>query len=307
MLQHIAKPVINAATSRAELKAKIMESRDLLGRDHTTRESRICRLFDAQFIEPRSPIMQYGWERPNDKPICDIVLTLLDRFPRISLLELGSGTTWGSSDRNFGIPGFARILKHAFPHRLNITVTDRECGYDLFIRDEQGRLIHGEFKDDRIPLETRIAPCRLNQTLEPLTPAEVHAARVKDPEFSSVLRRLGHVFDFNPDAPGNAIFVRPRVDSEIEALLYGVRALSGVNYLFLTEDLQKHGELARFDFVFGRHLCPVSLPSRVQHLKDTLPEALASCARHSFVQFDHIQDPGDIPADLIFRHHEFIP
>lgn len=303
---HCEKPALDTPPCRDEIKATIAESLHALARNHTTRESHLCKLFGAAFIDPHSPLMRFGWERPSDKKIYDIVITLLERGTRLSLLEVGSGTTWGNRDHNFGVPGIARILKHAFPHRLNVTVTDRECGYDLFIRDLHGRLIHGEFKDDRPPLGVRIAPLNPDGTLAPLTSEELHATRQRDPEFSHVLCSLAHAFTCNPEDPRTTVFVRPRIDSEVEALLYGVRALSGVNYLFLIQDLQKHGELSRFDFVFGRHLCPVSLPSRVQHLKDILPEALASCARHAFVQFDQVHAPGEAPADLVFRHHEFI-
>jgi hypothetical protein len=251
--------------------------------------------------------MRYGWERPNDTKILDIVINLLERHPRLSLIELGSGTTWSGADKHFGVPGLSRILKDALPNRINVTVTDRNIGFDLFIKDYQGRLIHSEFKDDRPPRMMQVSALSPHGTLTPARSEDILAARKADQEFPHILTRLGHTYDFNPDDSRNAIFIRPRIDAEIEALLYGVRALPGINYLHLLEDLKRHGELARFDFVFARHLCPVFLPSRIQHLKDTLPEVLESCARHSFVQFDQAHVPGDPPADLVFRHHELLP
>ena len=307
MLRSLDNPTTTKHATAAELRDMLAESLEILGRNHIARDNEMCRLFGASSIEPLSPIMRYGWERPNDQNICDIVINLLERSPRLSLVELGSGTTWGGRDQNFGVPGLSRVLKHAFQNRVHITVTDREIGYDLFIRDAHGRLMRGEFRDDRPPKGMSVSPLGPGQTVIPTSGEQLRAAREADPTLSGVLFQLAGAHNFDPEHPEVAIFVRPRVDGEIEAIMYGVRALSGVNYLSLIEDLRKHEHFSRFDFIFARHLCPVLYPSRIQHLKDTLPEALQSCARHSYVQFDQARMHGKDETDLVFQHHEYFP
>ena len=306
MVTRYAETLVKPHACRSQLSDAFAESREALGQNHIKRDEQICRLFGAQCIEPRSPIMRYGWERPNDEAICDIIIYLLQRSDRLSLIELGSGTTWGSDDREFGVAGLSRILKHALPNRLHITVTDRQVGYDLFIRDSHGRLMRSEFKDDRPPRGIPLSPLDARQIFIPTRGEDIVRSRKVDPEFSAALEHLSNTYDFELEDPRNAVFIRPRIDPEIEALMYGIRALSGVNYLSLIEDLQRHEQFLRFDFIFARHLCPVLYPSRVQHLKDTLPQALESCARHGYVQFDRIAGPDGNIADLIFQHHEYI-
>jgi hypothetical protein len=273
--------------------------------DRAAREQEILKLFDARAICEATPIMASGWVREVDEDIISIVADLLSRHERLSLLEIGAGTTWGRSDPHFGVPGLARALKSAFPQALRVVATDREAGFDIFLVSADGLLVHQQYRDDRPPKGLDTCMWRNSTALAPLSTALVQRSVRVDSEFAQFIE--GHKKQFNIDAldPSCRIYLRPRIDREVEALLYGVHSVGRIDYSDLTASMIQANHRERFDLVYGRHLCPILLPSRLRYLQDHLPGELSRMARGSYVHFDGCQFPDVGQADLVFRHHDY--
>jgi hypothetical protein len=269
------------------------------------REKKLYTLFEARAICSHTPIMASGWSREMDPLITSFVVDLLSRQHKISLLEIGAGTTWGRADMHFGVPGLARILKHAFPEAVRVLATDREAGFDLFFVSPDGLLVHHQYRDDRPPKGLDVSMWKTQGTLA-ATPVGLIARSCKiDPEFAEFLNHQRRNFDIDALDYRCRLYVRPRIDNEVEALLYGVHAQGGINYYELADNLQKHGHYGQFDLVYARHLCPVFSRSRLEHIHEELPPQLQQVARNGVVHFDHCLLPDGSQGDLIFRHHTF--
>lgn len=289
-----------------------MVTRELLSRATTElaenildREKRLYTLFEARAISPNTPIMASGWSREMDPLITSYVVDLLSLQHKVSLLEIGAGTTWGRSDMHFGVPGLARILKHAFPEAVRVLATDREAGFDIFLVAPDGFLVHHQYRDDRPPKGLDISMWKTPGTLA-ATPVSLIARSCKiDPEFAEFLNHQRWNFDIDALDYRCRLYIRPRIDNEVEALLYGVNAQGGIDYYELTDNLRKHGHFGKFDLVYARHLCPVSSRSRVEYMQEALPPQLQQVARNGLVHFDHCLHPDGTQGDLIFQHQTF--
>lgn len=250
--------------------------------------------------------MAYGWERPADAEIQSIVASILSKHDRASILEIGAGSTWGTEQRNYGVPGLARIIKHALPTQARVAVCDRAQGCEMFFVDRDGALVRVHYSDDTPPKGLSTSLSRPNGTIIPLAPLFIEASAQRDPDFADWLRwheRAHNVTFSNGGAP---LFLRPKLDPEIEAKLFGVRVVPGsIDYLNLMECLVRAGERERYDLIFGRHLLPQYFTSEIKRLEETMPKVLAACAHHAYVQFDHCLIGSGQYADMVFEHHEY--
>ena len=300
--------ILTPSTSREATLLDLLRraGNDLVLRQ-SSRESLLCSMFGARGIHESSSLMAHGWERPADQEVESIVALLLTRQDRISILEIGAGSTWGTEQRNFGVPGLARIIKQALPTQTRVAVCDRAQGYDMFFHAQDGSLIRTHYSDDKPPKRLSPSPIGSDGTFIALAVPFIQASVLVDPPFAAWLRwheQTHHVDLFDGSSP---LFIRPKLDPEIEARFFGVRALSGsVDYLNLVETLSRAGERERYDLIFGRHLLPQYFPSQIEHLKRTMPEALLRCAHNAYIQFDRCFFANDDYADLVFRHHNYL-
>lgn len=270
------------------------------------REARVNAMFGARNTHDTSAVMAHGWERPADAEIHTIVASLLSKQERISILEIAAGSTWGTGERNFGVPGLARAIQRAFPTRTRVAVSDRSQGYDIFFHVGDGELVRSHYDDAETPKLLRTSDLRHDGTFIPAAPPFIQASLAVDRKFANWLSWHERTYGENLVDGSSPMFIRPTLDPEIEARLFGVRVVPGlVDYLNLVECLAKAGEVARYDLIFGRHLLPQYFPSRIAHLREVLPDALESCARNSFVQFDRCFFGDDDFADLVFEHREY--
>ena len=297
--------VTNTSTSRENhLLDLLRRAGNELISQQSARESLICSMFGARGIHESSPIMAHGWQRPTDLEIEIIVASLLSKAARVSILEIGAGSTWGTEQRNYGVPGLARIIKHALPTQTRVAVCDRAQGYDMFFHARDGALVRVHFSDDTTPKLLSASQFRLDGTLIPASKPFIQASIVVDPEFAAWLRWHEDKFGVSLAEGKTPLFIRPKLDPEIEARLFGVRVISGsIDYLNLLETLTRAGERERYDLIFGRHLLPQYFPSHIEHLEKKMPKALTTCARNAFVQFDRCLVPNHGYADLVFQHH----
>jgi hypothetical protein len=276
-----------------------------LAENHFSRERNLRTLFDARAICPDTPIMASGWSREMDPLITSSVSDLLSRQDKVSLLEIGAGTTWGRADTHFGVPGLARILRHAFPEAVRVLATDRETGFDIFLASRDGLLVHHQYRDDRPPKGLDVSMWKTPSTLA-ATPISLISRSCKiDLEFAEFLDHQSRCFGIDARDHRCRLYVRPRIDTEVEALLYGVHAQGGINYYELADNLQKYGHYGQFDLVYARHLCPVFSRNRLEYIHEELPPQLQQVARNGVVHFDHCLLPDGSQGDLIFRHHTF--
>jgi hypothetical protein len=128
----------------------------------------------------------------------------------------------------------------------------------------------------------------------------------KDSEFAAWVNAHEREFGVDLAQGKNALFIRPQLDNEVEAHLFGVRALPGVDYLNLTDSLLQKEERSRYDLIIGRHLLPQYLPSQLHRLQTNFPTALQECSHNSFVHFDRCFFGDNDYADLVFRHHKHL-
>ena len=271
------------------------------------REALLCQMFGATRIHERSSVMAHGWERPCDVEIQSAIALLASRKDRISLLEIGAGSTWGTGEANFGVPGLARIIKFALPTQTRMAICDRELGYDIFFHAKDGALLRVHYSDSTTPKFLAISDMRHDGTFIPAATPFIELSVTQDPIFSEWLRWHEKTYGVNFISGANPLFIRPKLDPEIEGRLFGVRVVpTSVDYLNLTECLTRAGEHERYDLLFGRHLLPQYFPSRINRLKQTLPDELAACANNWYVQFDRCFFGDDDYADLVFRHHDFV-
>lgn len=270
------------------------------------REARLCAMFGAKRIRDASAFMAHGWERPVDAEIQTIIASLLRQGEHLSILEIAAGSTWGTGERNFGVPGLARAIQRAFPTRTRVAVCDRAEGYDIFFHAGDGELVRSHYDDAETPKLLWASDIRHNGAFIPAPPPFIQASVTVDKKFADWLGWHERTYNTNILDGSSALFIRPTLDPEIEARLFGVRVVPGfVDYLNLVECLTKAGEVARYDLIFGRHLLPQYFPSRISHLKEVLPDALQACARNSLVQFDRCFFGEDDYADLVFEHREY--
>jgi hypothetical protein len=141
--------------------------------------------------------------------------------------------------------------------------------------------------------------------LAPIPDVFVAQSLSVDREFRSFLEQQGARFNLDLVKYPPRIYIRPRVDSEVEALLFGVESLGMIDYTELSDCLIKAHRREQFDFVYGRHLCPTGTTSRLQYLKDNLPAQLTKVCDSYFVQFDSCLSPNEGFADLVFRAHNY--
>lgn len=269
-------------------------------------EARICAMFGATKIHPETPLMAHGWRREIDPEIYQIVGRLIPNEGRISILEVGGGTTWGGTDANFGVPGLARIIKHAFPRQSLVTVSDRARGFDLFFVQPDGALVHTHYRDDRPPQHLSPSLFRHDGILIPASLPFIHLSMQQDKEFASWVTAQERNFGVSIAGGKSPLFIRPELDHEVEARLFGVRAMHGIDYLHLRENLEEREQRSRYDLIIGRHLLPQYLPSRLQLVMETLPVQLQQCAHHAYVHFDRCFFGDKGYADLVFQHHEYL-
>jgi len=263
-------------------------------------------MFGARSAHDTSSVMAHGWERPADAEIHTIIASLLSKQENISILEIAAGSTWGTGERNFGVPGLARAIQRAFPTRSRVAVCDRSQGYDIFFHVGDGELVRSHYDDAETPKLLRTSDLRHDGTFIPSAPLFIQASLEVDGKFADWVSWHERNYGVSLVDGSSRMFIRPTLDPEIEARLFGVRVVPGlVDYLNLVECLAKAGEVARYDLIFGRHLLPQYFPSRIAHLKEVLPQALESCARNSFVQFDRCFFGDEDYADLVFEHHEY--
>jgi hypothetical protein len=283
--------------------ASIQRSAEHLGTDHQARAEKLLTLFDARALCAETPLMASGWVRDLDADIIPQVAYLLTRRPSISLVEIAAGTTWGSRDSDFGVPGLARILKDALGAVVKILATDRAQGFDIFLVLPDGLLIHHQYRDDQPPLALGISPWLNSTTLAPIPQVMITQSLHVDRQFKKFLESCGRQFNFDPNRSAPRIYIRPRVDPEAELRLYGVESLGRVDYTALSRCLVSAGRPERFDLAYGRHLCPVFGEDRVDYLIKSLPNQLGAVADSYCVQFDRCLTPQTGFADIIFRHH----
>lgn len=270
------------------------------------REARLCAMFGATKIRDASAAMAHGWERPVDAEIHTIVASLLGQQERIAILEIAAGSTWGTGERNFGVPGLARAIQRAFPTRTRVAVCDRSQGYDIFFHAGDGELVRSHYDDAEVPKLLWASDIRPDGTFIPTPPPFIQASVAVDKKFADWLGWHERTYKRNVLDGSSPMFIRPTLDPDIESRLFGVRVVTGfVDYLNLVECLTKADEVARYDLIFGRHLLPQYFPSRIEQLKEVLPNALEACARNSFVQFDRCFFGNDDYADLVFQHREY--
>jgi len=269
-------------------------------------EGQLCKLFGATSIHHESPLMAHGWTRPIDAEIYRIVARMIPQGERIAILEVGAGSTWGGRNKNFGVPGLARIIKHAFPHQVMVTISDRIQGFDIFFVSTTGELVHRPYRDDRPPKLLSPSPLCTDGTLIPASTPFIQLSMAADAEFASWISTQEREFDVTLSNGKNPLFIRPQLDNEVEALLFGVRALPGVDYLNLTDSLLQKEERSRYDLIIGRHLLPQYLPSRLQRLQENFPTELQECSHNYFVHFDRCFFGDNNYADLVFRHHKHL-
>lgn len=283
----------------------IQQASDTLTHDVRVREEMILQLFDAKEISRDTPVMASGWVREMDSEIISCVTHLLTREEKVSLLEIGAGTTWGRADPHFGIPGLARTLKLAFPSSIRIVATDFEGGYDMFVTLPDGLLIHHQYRDDRPPLGLEISSWKNSSSLAPISQSLIERSMGLDQEFAAFVDNLERYRGVNVFDHRCRLYIRPRVDSEIEAHLFGVQSHGRIDYYTLVDSLIKAGRRDHFDLVYGRHLCPIFSQERIRYLEEKLPPQLQQIASNSLVHFDccRVLD-GDF-GDLIFRHHSY--
>jgi len=301
--------VVTQSSSREEaLRETLRRASNELISQAPQREALVCRLFGARGLHESSRLMEYGWERASDTEINNVVATLVGRRERISILEVGAGTTWGTEQRNFGVPGLARCIKHALPRQALVSVCDRAQGYDAFFHSRDGSLVHTDYSEDRLPKFLTASPLRSDGSVVPTSPPFLRMSASQEPRLDDWLRWHERTFRVDLLGGGSPIFFRPKLDPEFEARLFGVRVVpASIDYLNLLECLTRAGEHERYDLIFGRHLLPQYFPSRIKHLLRTMPEELSSCARNYYVQFDRCFFGDEDYADLVFRHHEYIP
>ena len=263
-------------------------------------------MFGAKKPRDTSAFMAHGWERPVDAEIHAFIALLLRQEEPISILEIGAGTTWGTGERNFGVPGLARAIQRAFPIRTRVAVCDRSQGYDIFFHSGDGELVRSHYDEAEAPKFLRPSDIRHDGTFIPASPPFIQTSVAVDRKFADWLGWHERTYKIKILDGSSPMFIRPTLDPEVEARIFGVRVVPGcVDYLDLVECLTKVGEVARYDLIFGRHLLPQYFPSRIAHLKEVLPSALEACARNSFVQFDRCFFGDDDYADLVFEHHEY--
>lgn len=291
--------------NKAEVTARIKNTIDALAENRVERDRKILHLFEAHAIDSTTPIMSSGWKRPLDEKIVRVIAGLLARRETLSLLEIGAGTTWGCRDSHFGVPGLARALKQSFPDAIKILATDRERGFDIFLVLPDGLLTHHQYRDDRPPLALEVSRFKGDGVLRPIPAVSVAQCISVDKEFRLFLETQGYRLGLDLLKYPPRIYIRPRIDSEVEALLYGVESLGCIDYTELSQCLIKANRRERFDFVYGRHLCPISSESRLEYLKDNLPAQLAKVTGSHFVQFDNCLVPDEGFGDLVFRAHAY--
>jgi hypothetical protein len=302
----VAAPLApKAVRNESEVIGTIQRAAEALMRDQAGREEKVLNLFDAKAICAATPLMSSGWSREVDDEIIAIVAHLLARHDKLSLLEIGAGTTWGSSDPHFGVPGLARALKQALPDALKIVATDREWGFDIFLVLPDGLLIHHQYRDDRPPKGLGSSLWKNCASLAPLSAVELTRSVRVDTEFERFLEAQKSSFNVDMLDTRCRIYIRPRVDPEVEALLYGVQSFGKVDYTELVESLIKVDRRERFDLVYGRHLCPVLSTELVRYLQEHLPAQLEQVAGSSFVHFDASITTDEGIKDLVFRHHTY--
>jgi hypothetical protein len=278
----------------------------MLAEQAPARNARLCSLFGARKIHDSSQLMVHGWERTADPEIQEIVAELLVRNERISILEIGAGSTWGTGERNFGVPGLARAIQLAFPSRARVAVCDRSQGYEVFFHVGDKELVRAHYDDASMPKLLALSDIRSDGTLIPISLAFIQASMKVDRKFADWVSCHERAFGVRLDNFANPMFIRPTFDPEIEARLFGVRVVRGsIDYLNLLSCLTAAGEVARYDLIFGRHLLPQYYPSRIARLKEVLPGELEACARNSFVQFDRCFFGDEDYADLVFEHREY--
>jgi len=293
-------------------EAALLDTLRQAGRDVITqapqREALLCKMFGAQRVDERTPIMAHGWERPCDAEIQTIVASLTSRKERVSMLEIGAGCSWGTDEANFGVPGLARIIKFALPFQTRVAVCDRGQGYDMFFHAEDGSLVRAHYSDSFPPKNLSVSQTHQDGSFIPLSTPFIQLSVATDPQFAEWIARHEAAYKVNLCSGAHPLFMRPKLDPEIEGRLFGVRVVpTSVDYLNLFECLTRGGERERYDLIFGRHLLPQNLPSRTKRLIQTLPDELNACARNSYVQFDQCYFGGDDRAELVFRHQDYLP
>jgi hypothetical protein len=303
--------IMHAATSLSSRQAAsfldtLRRAANTIAEQAPERNQRLCSLFGAQKIHDSSQLMVHGWERPADPEIQEIVAELLARNERISILEIGAGSTWGTGERNFGVPGLARAIQLAFPTRTRVAVCDRSQGYEIFFHAADKELVRAHYDDAAMPKLLGLSDIRPNGTLIPASPPFIQASMKVDSKFAEWVSWHERAFGVRFDNSSTSVFIRPTFDPEIEARLFGVRVVPGsIDYLNLRSCLTGVGEVARYDLIFGRHLLPQYFPSRIALLKEVMPGELETCARNSFVQFDRCFFGDEDYADLVFEHREY--
>jgi hypothetical protein len=282
---------------------RIERSTDKFATNCRARTEKLLTLFNAREICAETPLMTFGWQRELDADLKPIVADLLTRRHQISLLEIGAGTTWGSRDSDFGVPGFARILKDAVGSALEILATDRAQGFDIFLVLTDGLLLHHQYRDDRPPRGINVSGWHDERTLAPVPHVQISQSLHVDSQFKGFLAQCGEQFNFDIHSSLPRIYVRPRIDPEAERALFGVQSLGRVDYTTLTRSLVAAKRHQRFDFAYGRHLCPHFGEEKVNYLQETLPRELNRVAASHYVQFDRCLTDREGFADLVFRHH----
>lgn len=293
-----AQPVRNEEATLQKLRL----AADTALSQHHALDTALCRIFGAQTLPDKSHLSATRWFREFDETILSKVAHLLARHPQVSILEVGAGTTYGQRDLNFGVPGLSRIIKKTFPDAVRIVACDREGGADIFFTLPNGKLFHDQYRDDRPPLTLDYSSWKNSSTLTPLSATQIERAMIEDREFLERLKEYSEVLGHNLRDARCQIYLRPRIDSEVEALLHGIHALDRIDYRSLPSALPGRGIDERFSLIFGRHLCPVGSPWRAAELEKTLLPQLKELADHSFVQFDNSFNPDGVRGSFILSH-----
>jgi hypothetical protein len=281
---------------------KLRHAADTAFSQHQTLDTALCQLFGARALPDRSHLSATTWFREFDDTILAKVAHLLAHHEQISILEVGAGTTYGQRDLNFGVPGLSRIIKRTFPEAVRIVACDREGGCDIFFTLPNGTLFHDQYRDDRPPRTLDHSSWKNSSTLEPLSQSQIKGAVNEDLEFRKRLLEYSEILGHDLGGVECQIFLRPRIDSEVEAMLHGIRALDRMDYRALPSDLPRRGIDERFTFIFGRHLCPVGSPWKAAELQKTLLPQLKELADYSFVQFDNSFNPDGVRGSFILSH-----
>jgi hypothetical protein len=232
-----------------------------------------------------SRILLYGAERPRNELFTTILAEVLEATPRAAILEIASGTTypwrydqnrWMPEHTGFGSAWLSRAVAKACPEArvvasdyVNpnlciIAAVDSGSGAELDLYHWRDPVL----RDHVIPLgdEAMFRPSLFLRHGKPVTLIGDSDAGLND-HLSIHLpywaRRYGRQdIDF---------VVRPILDAELEKRVYGLHVEGRVDMFALSSAFPTD----RFDFVFGRHLDPVTYP-RTPEEREALERSIRS-------------------------------